>query len=192
MEPAIAGVVDLPVSGHVDLVIRASRGDAIAFERLIAITADRVYRTARAILGDEGDARDATQDAYMSAWHELPRLRDAGTFDAWLRRIVVNACRAQLRTRRRIREIHLDDRLERRAPGPSVADSVSDTDLVTRAFDRLDGNKRAILVMHYLNHEPIAAIAHTLGVPAGTAKWRLSEARAALERALAAEGEPRR
>jgi len=192
IEPAVAGAVEMPASMHAELVRQAARGDAIAFERLIAQTADRVYRTARAILGDEADARDASQDAYMSAWRELPRLRDPSTFDAWLRRILVNACRARLRSRRRVREISLDERFDRRTPGPSVADSVGDTDLVARAFERLDGAKRAILVMHYLNHESIASIANTLGVPAGTAKWRLSEARAALERALVAEGEPRR
>jgi RNA polymerase sigma-70 factor, ECF subfamily len=191
-EPAVAGVVGLPTSLHADLVRQAARGDSLAFEQLIAQTADRMYRTARAILGDDADARDAAQDAYMSAWRELPRLRDPDTFDAWLRRILVNACRATLRNRRRVREISLDEQFDRRTPGPSLADSIGDTDLVARAFDRLDGAKRAILVMHYLNHESIAAIASTLGVPAGTAKWRLSEARAALERALIAEGEPRR
>jgi RNA polymerase sigma-70 factor (ECF subfamily) len=190
--PAVAGVVELAAPTHAELVRQAAGGDSIAFERLIAQSADRVYRTARAILGDDADARDASQDAYVSAWRELPRLRDPDTFDAWLRRILVNACRAKLRNRRRVREISLNEQLDRRTPGPSLADSVGDTDLVARAFDRLDGAKRAILVMHYLNHESIASIANTFGVPAGTAKWRLSEARAALERALIAEGEPRR
>ena len=68
---------------------------------------------------------------------------------------------------------------------------MGDTDLLAHAFERLDADKRSILVMHYLEHEPVVAIASTLGVPVGTAKWRLSEARAALGRALAAEGEAR-
>jgi DNA-directed RNA polymerase specialized sigma24 family protein len=108
-----------------------------------------------------------------------------------VRRILVNVCRAQLRTRKGVREISLDVAVDRRAAGPTIADQVGDTDLVGRAFDRLDADKRTILVLHYLEHEPVAVIAIALRVPIGTAKWRLSEARAALRRALAAEGEAR-
>jgi RNA polymerase sigma factor (sigma-70 family) len=72
-----------------------------------------------------------------------------------------------------------------------MSDQLGDTDVLTHAFDRLDVDKRTILVLHYLNHEPVAAIADALRIPVGTAKWRLSEARAALQRALAAEGEAR-
>jgi DNA-directed RNA polymerase specialized sigma24 family protein len=90
-----------PVSSQTDLVRSAARGDALAFERLLASRADWAFRIARAMLGDESAARDATQDALVSAWHELPRLRDPEAFDAWLRRILVNACRAQLRVLRR-------------------------------------------------------------------------------------------
>ena len=77
-------------------------------------------------------------------------------------------------------------------PGPTVSDRVSDTNLLARAFERLDSDKRSLLVLRYLDHDPVTRIAATLGVPVGTAKWRLSEARAALARALAAEGEARR
>jgi RNA polymerase sigma-70 factor (ECF subfamily) len=192
MEPAVAAAGGMPVSRQAELVVRAAGGDAMAFEELVAVTADRSFRIARAILGDDSDARDATQDAYVSAWRDLPRLRNHDTFEAWLRRILVNACRAKLRGRRRVREISLDPRLDRRSPGPSLSESVGDTDLLSRAFDRLDADKRTILVLHYLNHEPVASIASALGVPVGTAKWRLSGARAALQRALTAEGEPRR
>jgi RNA polymerase sigma-70 factor, ECF subfamily len=192
MEPALVAASGMPVSRQAELVVRAARGDAMAFEELVTATADRSFRIARAILGDDSDARDATQDAYVSAWRDLPRLRNHDTFEAWLRRILVNACRAKLRGRRRVREISLDPRIDRRVPGPSLADSVGDTDLLSRAFDRLDADKRTILVLHYLNHEPVTSIATALRVPVGTAKWRLSEARAALQRALTAEGEPRR
>ena len=191
MEPLAATSAALPVSSQTALVLRAARGDAVAFEQLVSSRADRAFRIARAILGNDSDAGDATQDAFVSAWRELPRLRDPDSFDAWLRRILVNACRAQLRGRKRVREIRLDETLDHRAPGPTIPDRVGDTDLLAHAFERLDTDKRSILVLHYLEHEPVAAIANTLGVPVGTAKWRLSEARAALHRALAAEGEAR-
>jgi RNA polymerase sigma-70 factor (ECF subfamily) len=191
MEPMASAAEAIAVSSDADFVRRAARGDVRAFERIVALQSDRAFRTARAILGNDSDARDATQDAFVSAWRELPRLRDAGSFEPWLRRILVNACRAQVRRRGQVREISLDATFERRDPAPLMSDQVGDTDVLTHAFDRLDVDKRTILVLHYLNHEPVAAIADALRIPVGTAKWRLSEARAALQRALAAEGEAR-
>ena len=182
----------LPVSGQADLVRRAAGGDSLAFERLMATRADGAFRIARAMLGDESEARDATQDAFVSAWRELPRLRDPEAFDAWLRRILINACRAQLRIRKRVREIRLDAIVDPAAPGPGLSEQLGATDMLARAFERLDGDKRALLVLHHLDRASVAEIAASLGIPTGTVKWRLHDAREALQRALAAEGEDRR
>jgi RNA polymerase sigma-70 factor (ECF subfamily) len=187
---AIAIASPLPAS--VELVELAARGDIDAFERLVAAGSDRTYRLALAVLGNEADAHDATQDSYVRAWRELPRLRQPAKFDAWLYRIVINACRARLRNQRRVREISFDaNPFERHQPGPAVADTVADSELIERAFDRLDANRRAILVLHYLQNESVSSIAAVLGIAPGTVKWRLSDARAALARALTAEGETR-
>jgi len=192
MDRTASLAVERSASGDLDLVRRAAVGDSVAFEHLVAARADRAFRIARAILGNDADARDATQEAFVAAWRELPRLRRQDQFDAWVRKILVNACRVQLRGRRRVHEIYIDPAVDYRQRGPSIADRVGDSDLLGRAFDRLDSDKRSLLVLHYLEHEPLAAIASALGVPMGTAKWRLSEARAALARALADEGEARR
>jgi RNA polymerase sigma-70 factor (ECF subfamily) len=192
MEPMAAAATSVGLSTHGTLVRRAAGGDAAAFEQLVTSRADHAFRIARAMLGNDTDANDATQDAFVSAWRELPKLRDPDRFDAWLRRILVNACRTRLRGRKRVREISLDATSDPRDPAPSIQDRIGDTDMLAHAFERLDADKRSILVLHYLDHEPVATIANALGVPVGTAKWRLSEARAALQRALAAEGEARR
>ncbi len=178
----------LPVASETDLVRRAARGDALAFERLLATRADHAFRIARAMLGDESDARDATQEAFVSAWRELPRLREPERFDAWLRRILVNACRAQMRVRKRVREIRLEVIADPPAPGPSLSEQLGATDTLARAFDRIDGDKRAILVLHHLDRASVAEIAASLGIPTGTVKRRLHDAREALQRALVAEG----
>jgi RNA polymerase sigma-70 factor (ECF subfamily) len=188
MEPLAAIGPATIVSAPVDLVARAARGDLRAFEQLVITGSDRSFRIARAILGNDADARDAVQEAYVSAWRDLPRLRDHQSFDAWLRRIVVNACRTVLRSRRRIREISLDVReIDPTDTDSDLPHSIGETDALTRAFDRLDDAKRSILVLHYLEHESIASIAAAMGIATGTVKWRLSEARAALGRALTAE-----
>ena len=197
-----------------ELLARAQRGDADAFDALARGRIDRAYRLALSILRSEPDAHDAVQEAFVSAWRDLPRLRDPDRFDAWLDRIVVNACRMALRHRRivRIHEIDAtgataarggadgglggsaDDPHGSRAawdggrsaePGPDEV--VADAAMVRAALLRLDADRRALLVLHHVEGRPVAEIATVLGIPTGTVKWRLHAARAALQRALEEE-----
>jgi RNA polymerase sigma-70 factor (ECF subfamily) len=179
------------------LVTRAGRGDVRAFEKLLSTRLDRCYRLAWAILQNEADAADATQEAFVAAWRELPRLRDPAAFDGWLNRIVANAARMARRHRGRLREVPVD------APGPSSDsgvtagmadptettdfDAIEDRDAIGRAFDRLRPAERAILVLHHVEEQPVGDVARLLGIPVGTAKWRLHSARRALERAMEVE-----
>ena len=87
------------------LVRRARTGDVAAFEMLVDSRINRCYRLACSILSNEADAADATQDALVSAWRQLPRLRDPGAFDGWLNRIVANAALKARRHRTRLREV---------------------------------------------------------------------------------------
>jgi len=171
----------------VDLVQRARRGDAAAFEALLRDRIDGLFRTAWAILGDEADARDATQDACLAAWRHLPRLREPDRFDPWLSRVLVNVCRMRLRSRTRVREIPMAPDHDRPGPASDDPGSHAEADAIARAFDRLDADARSILVLHHLRHQPVTAIAVALGVPPGTVKSRLHTARAALARALESE-----
>ena len=66
-------------------------------------------------------------------------------------------------------------------------DDVAESDAIGRAFDRLRPDERAILALHHVDERSVAEIARTLGIPTGTAKWRLHAARRALERAMEAE-----
>ena len=176
------------------LVERAAGGDREAFDLLIGSRLDRLYRLAYSITRSELDARDATQDACVLAWRELPRLRDRDSLDAWLSQIVVNAARGVVRrtSRTRVRELSIDEEtpsgLPRAEPSvPAEADSFADSNAIQRAFERLDGRTRALLVLHYVEGSPLAEIAKASGSPLGTIKWRLSNARHALERALELE-----
>ncbi len=176
-----------PNAVEAGLVERARQGDSAAFEALLTGRLDKLFRTACAILGSEADARDATQEACIATWRQLPRLRDVERFDAWLSRILVNACLLKLRQRARVREIPIMPAHDRAAPVEGDPDAIGEADAISRAFDRLTPDSRAILVLHHLRHEPVSSIAASLGIPSGTVKWRLHAARAALEKALAGE-----
>lgn len=182
-----------------EALVRSARlGDARAFGTLVATRIDRCYRLAWSILLNDADAADATQDAFVAAWQQPPRLRDTAVFDGWLNRIVANAARMSRRHRVRLREVRVgplstDEGL---TSGPEETsdpserteiDEVAEKDAIGRAFDRLRSNERAILALHHVDGRPVAEIARTLGIPTGTAKWRLHAARRALERAMEAE-----
>ena len=166
-------------TAELHLVERAAGGDRDAFAELVEARAPSAFRMASAILGDSDAAYDVLQDAFVSAWVRLPRLRDIDRFDAWLNRIVRNGCRDALRRRRRLREHNLDD-----AAHLSSSDDASGAVALDAAFERLSVDQRQLLAMHHLRHEPVDSIARQLGIPVGTVKWRLHRARRALEQAL--------
>jgi RNA polymerase sigma-70 factor (ECF subfamily) len=171
------------------LIERARKGDADAFDLLARQRIDSVYRTALGILGNPADARDATQEALISAWKSFGSLRDAERFDAWLYRITLNAARMVARKRRGVRELRLTDDAEAANAGgggaPARVVGMADFD---RAFEKLTVDQRALLLDHHLDGLSIAQIAGRLGIAEGTVKSRLFAARQALDHALG-EGE---
>jgi RNA polymerase sigma-70 factor (ECF subfamily) len=179
-----AGTIELPDAASDALVTRARNGDDRAFGELVEARVDAVLRTARAILGNEAEAQEVTQEAFVSAWRNLPALRDTDRFDAWLNRIVLNRCRDLLRHRRRVREIDLDS--FDLPTGDNAAASL-ETAALLAAFDRLRISDRQILALRHLHDLSIDEVARQLGIPVGTAKSRLWGARRALERAMEAE-----
>jgi RNA polymerase sigma-70 factor (ECF subfamily) len=185
-------------STDAQLIERARRGDAAAFDALATGRLDRCYRLAWSILLNDADAADATQEAFIAAWRQLPRLRDGAAFDGWLNRIVANAARMSRRHRLRLREVQVRPVAPASYGGgareiasatidPSPFDRVDSADAIGRAFDRLRDHERLILALHYVDERPVAEIARTLGVPVGTVKWRLHAARRALEQAMEVE-----
>ena len=168
-----------------DLVEAARNGDHEAFEVLASSAADRLYGVARLILRTTDLAEDAVQEALVSAWQQLPSLRDPDRFDAWLYRLVVNACANQGRQLRRwsqqVRPLPLE---------PSIGDdtgSVADRDQLQRGFSRLKPDQRAVIVLHYYSGFSATEIADILGIPDGTARSRLHYATEAMRAALEAD-----
>ena len=166
------------------LVELAMRGDQEAFASLAAQCVDRCYALAYRILRDPHRAEDATQQALLGAWRDLATLRDPERFDAWLHRLVVNACYQEARgTRRwtaRVRVISSEPLpLE-----PDVARSVAARDELEGAFRRLTPEQRAVVVLHHHLGYPLTEIAATLGIPEGTARSRLHYAVRQLRAAL--------
>jgi RNA polymerase sigma-70 factor, ECF subfamily len=173
-----------------DLVEQAMRGNHDAFADLVSRAWPKLYGTAGLILGDDGFAQEAVQAALIRAWRDLPTLRHPDRFDAWLYRILVNACRdeARQRQRGRQREMGIDSINSPAAHDPSAR--LADRDEMARALARLTPDQRAILTLIYYRDLTVPQAAAAIGVPVGTAKSRLHRAVEALRAALAAERRP--
>jgi RNA polymerase sigma-70 factor, ECF subfamily len=171
------------------LVERARRGDRDAFAGLVHQVSDRLYAIAFRILRDTGLAEDALQNALVSAWRQLPHLRDADRFDAWLHRVLVNACYVEVRRNRRwAANVRVLPDLQGATSDESRR--IGDRDELERAFRRLPVDQRAVFVLHHYVGLTLAEIAESLGIPAGTARSRLHYASRALRSAIVADRKP--
>ncbi len=169
-----------------DLVIRAQRGDEEAFASLAVAAGDRLHAVAHRILRDIDLAEDATQQALLSIWRDLPQLRDPARFDAWSYRLLVRACYAE---GRRSRQWTPNMRLlpSHEPVQPDGTGSVVDRDQLERGFRRLSIDHRAVVVLHHYLDMPLERVADVLGIPAGTARSRLHHAMRGLRAALDAD-----
>ncbi|GLY99671.1 sigma-70 family RNA polymerase sigma factor [Actinoplanes sp. NBRC 103695] len=169
-----------------DLVRSARAGDAASLGTLLDRHRARMYAVALSILGAGPDAEDAVQDAALIAVGRLGDLRDPDAAGAWLRGIVRNACRA-LRRRDRCVPAELPDSATRE-PGPEeLLDRLALRDWVWRALDELSPPLRLVTMLRYFTRvDDYESIAQACGVPVGTVRSRLSQARTKLTGALRA------
>jgi len=169
-----------------DLVVRAQRGDTAAYALVAAEIADRFLAVARRILRDRDLAEDATQQALLTIWQDLPHLRDPARFEAWSYRLLVHACYAEGRRERRwarnLRVLPFDE---------STVDGglaeVADRDQLERGFRLISIDHRAVVVLHHYLDKPLDEVAKILEIPVGTAHSRLHHAMRALRAALDAD-----
>jgi RNA polymerase sigma-70 factor, ECF subfamily len=172
-----------------ELIGRAQHVDEEAFASLAVAAGDRLHAVAHRILRDTDLAEDATQQALLAIWRDLPQLRDPARFDAWSYRLLVRACYAEGRRSRQwapnLRLLPADE--------PASADGTSrvvDRDQLERGFRRLSIDHRAVVVLHHYLDLPLDEVADVLGVPAGTVRSRLHHAMRGLRAALEADARP--
>ncbi len=178
------------------LISSAQRGDLDSFNTLVLHYQDMVFNTALRILGDEDQAQDASQEAFISAFRAIASYR-GGSFKAWLLRTVTNACYDELRRQKRRPTTPLepdtDEGEEMDSPrwlaDPSLtpAQQLEADELehaIQHCLDALPNEFRTVVVMadiEGLDYSDVAKAAH---VPLGTIKSRLARARLRLRECL--------
>jgi RNA polymerase sigma-70 factor (ECF subfamily) len=172
-----------------DLVAAAQQGDEKAFEQLVRATSTDVYTLAYRLTGNEEDARDVVQEAYLRAYKGLSRFRGDAQFSTWLYRITANCAATHMGRTGKHR--HDDDEVLERMPDvrheidpESTADASDLRGRVNDALAELPEALRAVVVLrdvYDLSHD---AIAEELGITEAAAKVRLHRARRKLRERL--------
>lgn len=167
------------------LVEQARRGDRDAFASLVHQVSDSLFAVAFRILRDTGLAEDALQNSLVTAWRQLPRLRESSRFEAWIHRILVHACYDESRSSRQfsanVRVLDIGS-----SSSPDSSRTLADRDELERAFRHVPLDQRAVFVLHHYVGLPLVEVAETLGIPAGTARSRLHYATRSLRSAITA------
>lgn len=178
------------------LIQDAQRGDLDSFNRLVLTYQDIVYTQAYRVMGETNAAEDATQDAFISAFHNIRTYR-GGSFRGWLLRIVTNACYDELRKRQRrpttplepldadgdeIESIHwLSDSSE---TPEEAAQRVELSGAIQHCLGELPAEFRVIIVMVDIQGLDYQEASQAIGKPLGTVKSRLSRARVRMQDCL--------
>jgi RNA polymerase sigma-70 factor (ECF subfamily) len=167
---------------------RAAAGDREAFERVYRATCARLHALAVRLVG-RGEAEEATQEAYVRAWHKLASWRGEAAFATWLHRVCVNVCLSRRAGLARDLARVADD--ERAAAHEAPAAARIDLEHLRldleQAIERLPDGARAVFVLRDVEGLTHAEIAERLGVTTGTSKSQLHRARLLLRGMLGDE-----
>lgn len=190
MSPATSALTDE------EIVARVRVGETPLFELLMRRHNQRLYRAARAILRDDGEAEDVMQDAYVRAYGHLHEFEGRARFSTWLTRIAVHEALARRRRGRRFEPIETQPEETQSMPtGPRFSPEQRASDGETRAvleqaIDALPDEFRAVFVLRSIEEMTGAETAECLGIPEETVKTRLFRARARLQETLLEALEP--
>ena len=171
------------------LVSAAKAGDSRAFEELVRATYTDVYGLAYRLTGNEEDARDVVQEAYLRAYKGLKRFRGEARFSTWMYRITANCANTAMAKGRKHRHEELDADATLADVHPDHdPEAAGDAELLrarlNSALEELPDRLRAVVVLRDVYDLPHQAIAEELGISEAAAKVRLHRARRRLRERL--------
>ncbi len=173
-----------------NIIARARRGDADAFEQLVVAYRDQVFRLALRMCGSEADADEVAQEAFLSAWKALPNFRGESQFSTWLYQLTTHAAIDLMRREKRqiaadITEVSAADP----APSPQQqAEQSEQREIVRDAILQLAPEQREVVVLRFMEELSYEEIGAVLKLPSGTVKSRLNRAKAQLKEILSKSG----
>lgn len=174
------------------IIERTLRGETEAFNLLVHRWERHIYGLTLRMLGRDDEARDATQETFLSAYRNLPKFRGEAKFSSWIYRIALNICNTRLRGRSK-NVVSIDEQqevsgFELAADTDDLAGGIQKEQIarhVRKALQGLPAEMRQVIVMKEYEGLKFSEIADVLGIPISTVKTRmytgLSEMRKRLE-----------
>lgn len=180
-----------------ELISRARQKDNAAVRLIIQLHNRRLYRIARCVVRDDGEAEDVLQEAYGRAFAKLAQFRGDSSLATWLSRIVLNVARGRMRRRHATVELAaVDDRQRSRGQAVPAAPATSPIDperglaqreilsKIERAIDNLPSHLRTVLIARAVEGMSVKETAELLGIRPETVSTRLHRARRLLREAI--------
>ena len=176
-----------------ELIEAAQHGDRLAFDDLVRLTYADLSTLALRLTGNEEDARDVVQDAYLRAWKSIGGFRGDAQLSTWLYRITANCASTHMTRRRRHGTVPFHpsfDPIELRheVQPEAMTESTLDLEIIAAAVDQLPPKLRAVVVLRDVYDLPHEAIAAELGISVSAAKVRLHRARKQLQDVIFEDG----
>jgi RNA polymerase sigma-70 factor (ECF subfamily) len=181
------------VTDERELIRRARQGDQAAFAELVTLKREKAFRIARHMVGDDGDAQDIAQQAFIRLWSSLGSYDDASAFDPWFVTIVMNLSIDHCRRRQRSPLVAVPDpaetrgRLEPSQPVEGVEAGLMGEEL-RRVFDVIAGElapaQRAVFTLRVIEGLDTEEVSSILSIRPSTVRNHMLQARRILQEAL--------
>ena len=172
-------------SADLELIHRSQAGDTDAFGELVTKYLTNIFNMIYGIVGNENDAWDLAQEAFLKAWRSIHRFQRRSSFYTWLYRITMNVTLDSLRRRCRRSEVELDDAIPSFLPSPGVnCERAEIREQVYGALAQLTPEHRSVIVLKEIEDLQYSEIAEILNVSIGTVMSRLFYGRKKLQSIL--------
>ena len=169
-------------TAHVDLVARTRSGDVAALTELYERYGNALMALAYRLTGSQADAEDVLHDVFLGLPEALAKYDERGSLESWIKRVTARVALTKLRSRRREREVDLDD--VHIAPESGAMHRLTDLVAVQRAIDALPDSLRAVFVLREVEGYSHAEIAALLEISTNASEVRLHRAIRALRQTL--------
>src|SRR5499433_4590032 len=162
------------------IIERTLKGEPDAFNMLVRRWERQIYGLTLRMLGRDEEAKDATQETFLSAYRNLSKFRGEAKFSSWIYRIALNVCNTRLRSRSKV-TVSLDEQremtgLEIAAEGADLGSGIQQEQVtrhVRRALQGLPAEMRQVIIMKEYEGLKLSEIADVLGIPISTVKTRM-------------------
>jgi RNA polymerase sigma-70 factor (ECF subfamily) len=190
MENAQLAMRDDPALADEDVIRRIGAGETLLFEVIMRRYNQRLFRVARAILKNDGEAEDVIQETYLRAYSNLQQFAGEAKFSTWLTRITVHECLARIRRNRLLMvgdHPHLEDRMAQIESRSNPEEELTQRQLgyvLESVIDTLPAKYRIVFALRELQELSTEETAHCLQISEEAVKSRLFRARSLLRKKI--------